>query len=194
VHKIEIIVGEIGANLYYDIGWLAQEGIDTKGILYDVQIAERLLDSSKFKYDLDSIAQKYCDVGKVSDELYEWCAQAYGGKPNSDQRANIYRAPPSLVGPYAEADASLPYEILTKQWEELERLELLKVFDIESRLTPLLVKMRMRGVRISEEKAHLAKYELQDEIDMLQHKLNEMAGFRVNVNVAQDLEKLFWRP
>jgi DNA polymerase I-like protein with 3'-5' exonuclease and polymerase domains len=184
-------IPKIGANLYYDVGWLAQEGIDTKGILYDVQIAERLLDSSKFKYDLDSIAQKYCGDGKISEELYEWCAQAYGGKPNSDQRANIYRAPPSLVGPYAEADASLPYEILTKQWEELERLELLKVFDIESRLTPLLVKMRMRGVRISEEKAHLAKYELQNEIDVLQHKLNEMAGFNVNVNAAQDLEKLF---
>ena len=184
-------IPKIGANLYYDIGWLAQEGIKTKGKLYDIIIAEKLLDDTKFKYDLDSIAAQYCGEGKISETLYKWCAQAYGGKPDQNQRANIYRAPVSLVGPYATADAHLPYLILKEQWKKLKEDGLLEVFDIESRLTPLLVEMRLRGVRISEAQAHFAKQQLQEEIDDLQNQLNELAGFKVNVNSAAHLERLF---
>ena len=34
---------KIGANLTYDVGWLRQEGVIVKGMLYDVQFAEALL-------------------------------------------------------------------------------------------------------------------------------------------------------
>ena len=184
-------IPKIFANASYDLGWLAQEGVKVKGKCYDVIIAEKLLDSTKFNYNLESIAKEHLGEGKVSNELYEWCARAYGGKADGKQRANMYRTPISLVGPYAEGDARLPFDIFKRQWKLLDIANLLVVYDIETRLTPLLVAMRMRGVRISEEKAFVAKQGLEYEISVMQAKLNDIAGFRVNPNSSHDLNRLF---
>ncbi len=184
-------IPKVFANAQYDVGWLAQEGITVNGKCYDVQTAERLLDETKFNYSLEAIATQYVGEGKVSNELYEWLARAYGGKPDGKQRANMYRSPPSLAGPYAEGDARLPFDIFRKQWKLLKVARLLEVFDIETRLIPLLVKMRMRGVNISEEKAIIARQGLQQEIKQLQQSLNEEAGFTVNVSSSHDLQRLF---
>jgi len=59
----------------------------------------------------------------------------------------------SIMGPYAESDALLPVQILKRQWEALEKENLLKLFKMECDLTPLLLDMRFRGVRINVEKA-----------------------------------------
>lgn len=182
---------KIGANLLYDAGWLREEGINVGGKWYDVIIAEKLIDFTKYDYSLEAIAKQYLGEGKISNALYEWCARAYGGKPDGSQRANMYRTPPSLAGPYAESDARLPFDIFKKQWKLLEVANLLEVFDIETRLLPVLLSMRMRGVPISEEKAYIAKQGLNQEINKIQTDINNIAGFDVNVNSALNLEKLF---
>lgn len=183
---------KIFANASYDLGWLSHEGVEVKGKSYDIIIAEKLLGTLPgYSYSLDAIASYYLGEGKVSDELYQWCARAYGGKPDGKQRANLYRTPVSLVGPYAEGDARLPFDIFKKQWKQLDQASLLQVYDIETRLIPLLVKMRMQGVRISTEKAEVAKIGLKQEIVNLQGELNQIAGFRVNSNSSHDLARLF---
>lgn len=184
-------IPKVFANASYDLGWLKEENVQVRGKPYDIIIAEKLLDSSKFSYSLENISQTYLGEGKVSNKLYKWCSRAYGGKPDGKQRANMYRTPPSLAGPYAESDARLPFDIFRKQWKLLELANLLEVFDIETRLIPVLIDMRMRGVPISEEKAHVARQGLHSTIERVQSELNQLAGFRVNANSSADLEKLF---
>ena len=138
---------KFGANLIYDIGWLKEEGVRVGGHCHDIQHAEALL-SETARVGLDTVAEKYLGEHKVSSELYQWCADYYGGKPNDRQRANIYRAPPSLVGPYATADATLPLRIIEKQWPLLSDCDLGDLFMLETRLIPLLVEMRFAGVQI----------------------------------------------
>lgn len=183
---------KIFANAVYDIGWLRTENIHVQGPKYDVQFAEAILDGNAYSYALEIISQNYVGQGKISTDLYEWCSRAYGGKANGDQRANIYRSPPTLVGPYAEADASLPFEILKKQWVQLDLANLLDVFKLECDLIDLLVDMRWRGMPISEERASMAEKKATIVIDNLQAELNEIAGFNVNVNSGQtDLARLY---
>ena len=55
---------KVFANASYDLGWLAQEGVKVKGKCYDVIIAEKLLDSSKFAYNLESIAMAIASAMK----------------------------------------------------------------------------------------------------------------------------------
>ena len=74
------------------------------GMLFDVQNAEPLIYSEAPQGALDDLAHKYLGIGKTSSALYQWCADAYGGAVSGKQRRNIYRAPPRLVGPYAESD------------------------------------------------------------------------------------------
>ncbi|AZF88125.1 DNA polymerase A [Microcystis phage Me-ZS1] len=181
---------KVGANLMYDVGWLRHEGVRVEGPLIDVQYAEALL-RERGDVDLDTLGYRYLKEGKVTNDLYEWCAKSYGGKVNGAQRANLYRAPPCLVGPYAEGDAAIPLRVIREQYVQLHREGLLELFDIECRLIPLLIEMREAGVSVDLNKAEQLRHVLgkrsAEELD----KLKAMAGFAVDVNSSTSLGRAF---
>jgi DNA polymerase I-like protein with 3'-5' exonuclease and polymerase domains len=179
-----------GANLLYDVGWLAEEGIQVQGKLYDVQFAEILL-HERNKVSLEVLGRKYCGQGKESSVLYDWCAQAYGGAPTSAQRANIYRSPPSLTGAYAESDATLPIDILQKQWPLLYKDGLIDVFELECASIPMLVAMRQAGITIDLDKVDQLHIRYKKLIDELYGTLRSDYDFRGSINSSRDLAKLF---
>lgn len=181
---------KIGANLFYDLGWLAWEGVDVRGPLVDVQYAEALLEE-RARLDLDVLAAKYLDEHKDSSLLYKWSAEFYGGKPDGKQRANIYRSPPRLAGPYAMSDADLPIRIMAQQAPRLEAEGLMSLFRMECELMPLLLAMRMRGVRVDIARAEQVRDQLEMEEQHKQIMLDNVAGFHVNVNSPGDLSKVF---
>ena len=162
---------KFGANLMYDLDFLASEGVVVRGKFYDVMTAEPLIDENLFRYDLDSIAKRRVGEGKKNDALYHWCAATYGGEPNSKQRKNIWRAPPSLVGPYAEADAYLPKQIFDAQWKIIQEQDLEQIFRTEQRLIPMLLAMRQRGVRVDLEAAGQLDHDLTKQMEILQNTL-----------------------
>jgi DNA polymerase I-like protein with 3'-5' exonuclease and polymerase domains len=144
----------VGANLLYDLEALRAEGVRMPaGELFDVQYAEPLLDENAFTYNLDALATKHLQHGKETPALYSWCAESFGGKANEKQRANLWRSPPSLVGPYAESDALLPLQVLQVQRKQLAKEELTDLFRMECALIPLLLDMRFRGVRVDAARA-----------------------------------------
>ncbi len=181
---------KIGANIMYDIGWLRQEGVIVRGQLYDVQAAEALLSESS-KVSLDILGEKYLGEGKMTNLLYKWSSDFYGGAADGKQRANLYRCPPQLVGPYAESDADLPLRIIEKQWGLLEQEGLLPLFIMECKLIYLLVEMRFAGVSVDVKKASLLQDELTVQELARQKELDYAAGFSVNVNASESLARLF---
>lgn len=144
---------KLGANLLYDLGWFRAEGVEVKGKFIDVQFAEPLLDENASSYTLNALAKKYLNDTKTEDDLYQWCADSYGGSANRAQASNIYRAPVTMVAPYAESDVRLPYLIWQQQEQLLNNQGLDELFDLESRLIPLLLDMRSHGVRVDLDKA-----------------------------------------
>lgn len=180
---------KIGANIIYDIGWLEEENITVNGQLHDVQYAEALLNESA-TVGLDDLAARYLGLSKETSVLYQWCSDFYGGSLH-DQRKNIYRSPPCLAGPYAEADASLPLDIFNHQYPELERQGLMRVYRMECDLIRLLVKMRKTGVNIDLPKAEETYSILGERMERQRKKLVDIAGFDVNVNAADSMAKLF---
>lgn len=189
-----VLVGDTpkcGANLTYDIGTLLSAGIAVNGPFYDCQFAEALLHEDG-EVNLDHLGEKYCGTGKTTNQLYAWLRLAYGN-PKYDQRENIWRASPRLVGPYAEQDAALPIEILVKQWPLLSAQGLLPVFEMECGLIPLIVQMRMEGVRVDIPGAERLYGELTPLIDAERLRLKEMSGVWANVNSGDDLAKVFRR-
>jgi DNA polymerase I-like protein with 3'-5' exonuclease and polymerase domains len=177
----------VGANLLYDLEVLRAEGIATpQGPLLDVQFAEPLLDEYRYSYSLDELARIHLGVGKTSEQLYEWSAAVHGGKADGSQRANIWRSPPSLVGPYAEADALLPLQILARQRELLRSESLESLFELECGLIPLLLDMRFRGVRIDVDKAQRTALWLREHAHASQALIPD-----VDVWSAASLERAF---
>lgn len=181
---------KVGANIIYDIGWLQQEGVYVKGDLYDVQYAEALLDETR-NVALESLGQRYLGMGKESNLLYRWCSDYYGGNENHLQRANIYRAPPCLVGDYAESDADLPLRVLQKQWPLLIEEGLMDLFIMECELIPLYVAMRFEGVSVNVPYAEELSVSLKSREDEFQSELDRLAGFSVNTNASASLARVF---
>ena len=181
---------KVGANLQYDVGWLRHEGVTVRGELVDVQYAEALLDE-RAEVNLETLGQKYLGVGKDSSLLYDWCSRFYGGKANGSQRGNIYRSPPRLVGPYAEADADLPMRVAIAMYPQLVREGLLELLQMECALIPLLIDMRFAGVRVNVARAEELREVLADRAVQEHKKLRDMVGFDVDINAADSLSRAF---
>lgn len=181
---------KVGANLIYDIGWLAQEGVAVNGPLYDVQHAEALLDE-RARVSLETLAGKYLGEHKDTSVMYQWQADSYGGNPTDRQRKNIWRTPPSLVGHYGESDAALPLKIIQHQWPLLEKENLLDLFHMECELIPLLVAMRFRGVPVDVPRAEELYETMGLEVVDLERQLQNTVGFPCSVNSSDDLARAF---
>ena len=183
-------IPKIGANLIYDIGWLNWEGVRVGGALYDVLFAEALLDSENPSLGgLDGVSQKYLGLSKVKSLLYKWCDDYYGVR--EDQRLNIHRAPPRLVGPYAEADAALPFAIMNKQWPILAERGCLDIFQVECDLIPLLIEMRMQGVPVNIEKAAAFGDKLAAKSSGILDQIKDFTGRAISPYSAADLAWAF---
>lgn len=135
----------VGANLGYDLDFLASDDIRFTKVKFfrDIQVADPLLYELHQHYSMGHIAARWGEHGK-NEDLLRAAAQEYSVDPKS----GMWQLPARFVGAYAEQDAVLPLNILRKQEREIDKKNLWQIYDLESRLLPLLVKLRRRGVRI----------------------------------------------
>jgi DNA polymerase I-like protein with 3'-5' exonuclease and polymerase domains len=89
-------------------------------------------------------------VGKGKDEsqLYE-AAKSWG----VDAKAEMYKLPAMYVGAYAERDAQLTLELWQEFKKEIMHQDIGNIFEMETKLFPVLVDMRFLGVRVDVERA-----------------------------------------
>jgi DNA polymerase I-like protein with 3'-5' exonuclease and polymerase domains len=134
----------VGANLSYDCEHLLCEGINFDKVKWrDVQVAEPLLDELQDRYALAELLKRYNLPGK-DEELLKEAAHAY----NVDPKSGLWKLPGRFVGPYGEADVDRPLKLLRKQERRIDDADLWKIWNLETDVLPVLVRMRMRGVRI----------------------------------------------
>lgn len=179
-HQAKNFKGEIvGANLSYDLDYLYEAGVEFPQVkmFRDVQIAEPLIYEFSRSFSLETIANKYLGVGKDEGMLRE-AAACYGIDPKKD----MHLLPARFVGEYAEQDADLPLKILRRQEKEIDEQELWRIFDMESRLMPVLVRMRRRGVRVSLDRlSKVEEWSRQNEREALA-QVEQLTGVRIPFN------------
>lgn len=168
----------VGAHLQYDLDYLWEMGIEFPNIKFfrDVQVAAPLLYELHMSYSLENIAQRYGLPGK-NTELMKRAAADYRVDPYS----GMWRLPARFVGPYALQDTMLPLQILRRQEREIEEQGLENVFDLESRVLPVLVRMRRRGVRFSWDRLRgVEEWSLAQEAEALA-QVKQLTGVSVQV-------------
>lgn len=134
----------VTANGQYDLDYLAEVGVRFNPRFYrDVQIADPLIYELWPSYSLDNIAKRWEMPGK-DEGLMVQAARALG----IDPKADMWRLHAKFVGAYAEQDVRLPLALIRRQEAEIERQGLQQIYDLESKLMPVLLKMKRRGVRI----------------------------------------------
>lgn len=187
----------IGANILYDMDFLQYKiQPDVAKIYRDVQTSEFLMNENRRSYTLDSLAEKYLGLHKEKEGTQAY-AEERGWK--GDHRAHLWRMPFTVVKPYVEADALLTLQVYEKQIPLITAQELDRVFDIECRLIPCLLRMRKVGVpidwaRVEEVKAIMEAQSVKAQADLRLILLDN--GFNpdhFNHSSAAQLSELFDR-
>ena len=168
----------IGANLSYDLDYLHSEGMvyHPSVTFRDVQIADPLINELHMSYSLQNIAGRWGFEGKDQTVL-EQAAAEYGVDP----KAGLWRLPARYVGQYATVDATLPLEVYALQREEIDKQNLWRIFNLESRIMYVLMKMRWKGVLIDQyQLERVAAWSLEEETKQL-NEVHRQTGIRVEV-------------
>ncbi len=188
-------VPKVGANLLYDLeGLKVDGGVSVGGRVCDVQNAEGILDEesalvadrSLRGFSLEKLGRKYLDRGKNEERLRQ-IQSVLGLK---DVKGRLRDLPPEHVGEYAEEDADLALDVLDAQTPLIERQRLDAVWALECDLVPLLLEMRLRGVRVDVERAAEVSKALAEEHRAMLDELRGLAGFAVDPWSSKDLARL----
>lgn len=195
--------GELyGARLLYDEEALWHEDIQFHDDVRrrDVQIAEPLLDEETAEgYSLEVLSKKYLGKGKEEELLRDAASRYTKGykdkrarRPISfDPKADLWMLPAEYVGAYAEGDVDRPRLIYEQQKPLLEEELLTPVFELESSLIPILLRMKIHGVAIDLAQAEKLRKILTIEIDKYSLQIKKLVGFDPNLDSGKDVLRAY---
>jgi DNA polymerase I-like protein with 3'-5' exonuclease and polymerase domains len=182
----------------YDLDWLCQpngEGSPTTEInhdllnydrdIRDVQNADVLIWELHDQYNLDALCQRHGLPGK-DETLLRQVASVYRADPKID----MWRFPARYVERYGRVDARRPLQVLRRQEKLIESEGIQSIWDLESKVTQICVKMRRRGMRIDLEKLSYIEHRSleveKEELDKVAHA----TGVRIKVGDVWKAEVL----
>tara|TARA_R100000742_G_C4278314_1_gene100975 strand:+ start:310 stop:2181 length:1872 start_codon:yes stop_codon:yes gene_type:complete len=169
-------------NAQYDVGWLKAYGIDIKGEIVDTMVAGALIDENRYTYKLNALAKDYLGELKAETDLRE-AAKDHGVDPKQE----MWMLPAEHVGYYAEQDARLTYLLWQRFKHEIRSQNLETIWELEKDLLPILIEMRLKGVRVDRERAeHLRKDFIQKEKKILS-RIKSLTGKEIDIWNARQI-------
>jgi len=173
-------------NAQYDLGWIRSQGWEVRGRIIDTMIAAALIDENRYSFSLNSLGFDYLGEVKAEDELREEAATR-----GLDAKADLWKMPSMAVGFYAEQDAALTLKLWNYFKPTLVKENLLKVWQLEMELLPILIRMRETGIRVDISKAEdLKKQLIKKEKDLLK-KVKDLTNIDVEIWAARSVATAF---
>ena len=173
-------------NAQYDLGWLQAMGMTVNGEIIDTMVAAAIIDENRWSYSLNNLARDYLGEIKAETDLNE-AAKDHG----IDPKAEMWKLPAEHVGFYAEQDARLTFLLWQRFKHEIVTQNLTTIWELESKLLPILIKMRQRGVRVDVEKANRLTVEFAEQEKVILHKINKLVGKNVDIWAARQIGEAF---
>ena len=173
-------------NAMYDVCWLRAMGFKIHGRIIDTMIATSLIDENRGRYDLNSICKDYIHESKNEYALQE-AAKSWGIDPKQE----MYKLPALYVGEYAEKDAELTLKLWQACKHEIQVQDVWSIFDLETSLTPCLIDMRFKGVRVDIEEAEKLKKMMGNEEKKLLKEIKTETGVDVQIWAAASIATVF---
>jgi DNA polymerase I-like protein with 3'-5' exonuclease and polymerase domains len=155
------------ANALYDMGWLSTLGISIDCTVRDIQVAEALIDEEQFSYSLNTLSLKYLNRPKDETHLKN-AAEVFGVDP----KAGLWKLAARHVGIYAEIDARNTWDIYQHQKPILIKESLTNIWELECKVTKVLLSMTLKGVPVDLIAAEIYN----DELKLRENKLSTQFG------------------
>ena len=133
----------------YDLDWTAtdlQDDSILKKSITDPQVIDPLIYELYDRYNLDELCLRYGLPGKDED-LLSRAAAVWRTHP----KTGLWKLPARFVAQYGMVDARRPLQVVRRQEPKIAEEKIERIWAIEKKVTPILVKMRRRGVRIDYE-------------------------------------------
>ena len=187
-------------NAQFDLRMLWAAGVDVEvQNVEDTSIICPILDELTPQFNLSFLSVKYFGGTKLDDtELNEWCAKQFGGRPTVKAQVQHYwRAPGSMVAEYCLHDARLTYQLYQAtrpliDQPDVDGRTLSNIYDVETQLIPMLVKMTRIGFRVDVDAAHREQDRIQEELVALQRDFDDITG-GINPNSTKQMAEYFER-
>jgi DNA polymerase I-like protein with 3'-5' exonuclease and polymerase domains len=173
-------------NATYDAGWLLAEGVEIQGPIIDTMIAAPLIDENRFSYSLNNLGRDYIAMGK-SEKLLRAAARDWG----IDPKADMWILPAKFVGPYAEQDAIMTLKLWERFKIEITKQDLNSIFQLETSLIPLMVKMRAKGVAVDLSKAEQVRGALRTKVRDLKAFIKDKSGVDIEPWASESVKQVF---
>lgn len=180
----------VNHNAKFDANFLMNEGVVVPHDRIEcTSVRAALINEWEPSFSLDALAKKYLGEEKV--DIYHELAALFGGLPTrAAQIGNLHRAPESLVGRYAAKDPELAIKLWLWQEGEIKRQGLEQVWELEKKVTPILIKMERHGVRVDEQRARDSMIGVADKINAAQSALDKLAGRPINANSPKQIQAM----
>ena len=183
---LDLPADKIFFNAAYDVGWLWAEGFKINGRILDAMVAAALIDENRMSYSLNALSFDYLKELKSEEGLRKAAAE-FGIDPKKE----LWKLPAMFVGEYAEQDAALTLKLWQIMKIELIKEECSSIFELETALTPLLIKMTQRGIRLNTNKAESVGNYLQAKEKDLLKQIKDVCGVSVDIWAAASIARAF---
>ncbi|MHA2429147.1 MAG: DNA polymerase, partial [Candidatus Hermodarchaeia archaeon] len=177
------------ANFSYDAEALWKLGITIRNKVVDIQVTDALCDENQASYTLNNIGKRRNLGTKDSGEMEEQLILIGAVKKGKPDYGKLYKLHPKFVGPYAVGDTDLTLAAHFDQLKDIEADDLHRVYELESRLSPILWDMRLRGVRVDIDKAERLNNELNKRLGELLKSIEEQSDVSIDPFSSQSLER-----
>lgn len=155
---------------------LHKQGIELKGIDFDLLIASYVLNPGNHGIDVSAIAQKELGTSLQSDESF-YGKGAKKAVPNADK-----------LSKHLASKAQAIYALKDKMLKELEANRQLELFkELELPLSLILAEMEIDGVSVERATLEQMKEELAVKLENIEQTIYELAGETFNINSPKQL-------
>ena len=177
-------IKKIGIDLSKIYILLKQEGINLKGIDYDISIASYILNPTDNKLKIENLMEKY--LGINLEELEEKTEQINlfdENEEKSDENEN------NKICKIAYSIGKIQ-EITQKKLEETNCLELFRKIDMPT--VEVLSNMQWNGMYVDKEELEQFGKELTEKLETITKIIYEMAGEEFNINSTKQLGEILF--
>ncbi len=182
-------IQKIGINLTKVYILLRQEGINLKGINYDVAISSYILNPTNNKLEIENLIEQYLNIDVqelIGEEAKEQQINLFDNMIEQDK---IDRKVQEKYAFYSYAISKIK-EITLKQLKEIGALELF--YEVDMPTVEVLSNMQWNGMYVDEEELNQFGKELTNQLERLTKIIYEMAGEEFNINSTKQLGEILF--
>ena len=176
-------IHKIGYDLKFAIKVLSKQGIQTKGSLFDVEIAHYLLHPD-MRHALDIISDNYLNKIMIEEQLV-----VGKGKTKLDFSALNKQ----VITDFAAEKSSVIFKLSAIFEKEMKEVGVWDLFTtIEMPLTVVLAKIENEGIALDVDMLKEYSIELTDELVLQTKKIHELAGEEFNIASPKQMGEILF--